>query len=68
LKIKKSATNSTALSETITIGSGNNENEKVKQTTPSNSVLLDRKIEDATTGLRPQFSRDLHSISEDNAM
>ncbi|MGC2426005.1 MAG: hypothetical protein WA421_03140 [Nitrososphaeraceae archaeon] len=68
MKIKKSATNSTALSETITTGSGNNKNEKVKQTTPSNSVLLDRTIEDATTGLRPQFSRDLHSISGDNAL
>jgi integrase len=36
---------------------------------PSNSGwLLDRKIDDAASGLRREFSRDLHSISEENAL
>ena len=60
--------NTSTLSETIiTTKSGSNKNEKVKQIITSNSVWLDRKIEEATVGLRPEFSRDLHSISEENA-
>jgi integrase len=68
LKIKNSATNITTLSETSITNSGSNKKKEVEPTTPSNFGWLDRKIEDATAGLGPQFSRDLHSISEDNAL
>jgi hypothetical protein len=61
--------NSIASSETIiTTRSGSNKDKDVKQTTSSNFGWLDRKIDDATAGLRPEFSRDLHSISEANAL
>jgi hypothetical protein len=70
LKIENSATNITNIIETITTTKSDSNNKaKIKQTASSNFVwLLDRKIEDATAGLRPEFSRDLHSISEENAL
>ncbi len=68
LKIENNATNIFNTSKTITTTtttSNTNNKAKRKQTMPLNSGwLLDRKIGDATTGLRPEFSRDLHSISE----
>ena len=73
MKVESAATNITAVSKTTTTitKSGNNGKKKTeaKQTTSSHiSWLSDRKIEDATAGLRPEFSRDLHSISEKNAL
>ena len=69
MKIKNSATNVTTIYETtITTKSGSNKNKKVKQITSLNFGWSDRKIEDAVRGLRPEFSRNLHSISEENAL
>jgi hypothetical protein len=70
LKIENSAINITNTSDTITTTKSDiNDKTKVRQITTSNFVwLLDRNIEDVTTGLRPEFSRDLHNISEENAL
>ena len=68
MKIENSATNTATSSEKIIITkSCSDKKKKVKQTITSNFGWLDRKIEEATIGLRPEFSRDLHSISEENA-
>jgi integrase len=70
LKIENNATNIISTSKIITITKPDANNKaKTKQNMPSNSGwLLDRKIEDATSGLRREFSRDLYSISEENAL
>ena len=70
MKIENSAINITNTSDTITTTKSDiNDKTKVRQITTSNFVwLLDRNIEDVTTGLRPEFSRDLHNISEENAL
>ncbi len=69
MKIENSATNIAISSEKIiTTKSCSNKKKKVKQIITSNFGWLDRKIEEATIGLRPEFSRDLHSISEENAL
>jgi integrase len=69
LKTENRATNIVATSEKIiTTKSCSDKKKKVKHTITSNFGWLDRKIEEATVGLRPEFSRDLHSISEENAL
>ena len=69
MKIENRATNTTNISETITTTKSNTNNKtKGRQITTSNFWLLDRNIQDVTTGLRPEFSRDLHNISEENAL
>ena len=69
MKIENRATNTSNISETITTTKSNTNNKtKGRRITTSNFWLLDRNIEDVTSGLRPEFSRDLHNISEDNAL
>jgi len=74
LKIGNNTTNVIKASKTIAITTtktkpDTNNKAKAKQIMPSNSGwLLDRKIDDATSGLRREFSRDLYSISEENAL
>ena len=34
----------------------------------SHGIILERKIEDITSDLQPEFSRLLHKISEENAL
>ena len=69
MKIENSATNTAISSEKIIITkSCSNKKNKIKHIRTSNFGWLDRKIEEATVGLRPGFSRDLHSISEENAL
>ena len=47
----------------------NNANSRRHQQYYNNAViLLDKKIEDITAGLQPQFSNCLHSIIEENAL
>jgi hypothetical protein len=69
LKIENSVTNTATSSEKIiTTKSCIDKKKKLKQIITSNFGWLDRKIEEATVGLRPEFSRDLRSISEENAL
>jgi integrase len=69
LKIENSVINTATSSEKlITTRSCTDKKKKVKQIITSNFGWLDRKIEEATVGLQPEFSRDLHSISEENAL
>jgi len=69
LKIKKSAASTATSSEKIITTKPCSDNKKtIKQIITSNFSWLDRRIDEATVGLRPEFSRDLHSISEENAL
>ena len=56
------------MKQQLQLNPGSNKNKKVKQITSLNFGWSDRKIEDAVRGLRPEFSRNLHSISEENAL
>ncbi|MGA7897616.1 MAG: hypothetical protein WCA39_02010, partial [Nitrososphaeraceae archaeon] len=68
MKIENSTTKTATSSEKIIITKSCSDNKKkVKQIIISNFSWLDRRIDEATVGLRPEFSRDLHSISEENA-